>query len=149
MLILLLLLSLDGNCYPIWIVSGNSKRNISNMRIFSLHPTLHMPHGYGKVSNTANPLWSLGRVCRSEQFHYPIWTIVSVPTIPTFKPSPKFPQNKELPSLLISDLNLLGSLHWNILAINSLFDFTFASEILKIHITHSLSPRYLWTPCLG
>jgi hypothetical protein len=34
----------------------------------------------------------------------PIWTLDWIPTIPTFKPRPKFPLNRNLPSFQIMDL---------------------------------------------
>jgi hypothetical protein len=65
--------------------------------------------------------------------HFPIWTTSWIPTLPNFKPTSKFPSNKEQLSLFIS-------------TILSLFDDLSTQEILNIYISHSLSPKYIWTP---
>jgi hypothetical protein len=78
--------------------------------------------------------------------HFPIWTTPWIPTLPNFRPSPKFSGNREQPSLFISDLLILGSSIWNISKILSLFDDLSAQEILKIHISSSSAPNYIWTP---
>jgi hypothetical protein len=80
--------------------------------------------------------------------HFPIWTTSWIPTLPNFRPSLKFPSNREQPSLFISDLLILGSSIWNISKILSLFDDLSAQEILKIHISPSSAPNYIWTPLL-
>jgi hypothetical protein len=78
--------------------------------------------------------------------HFPIWTTSWIPTLPNFKPTSKFPGNREQLSLFISNLFILGSSKWNISTILSLFDDLSTQEILNIYISHSLSPKYIWTP---
>jgi hypothetical protein len=48
--------------------------------------------------------------------------------------------------LLISDLFIPGTSQWNTTKILSLFDDFSAQEIIKLHISFDVSPKYLWTP---
>jgi hypothetical protein len=76
----------------------------------------------------------------------PIWTSNWVPTIPSFKPKPKFPLNRNFPSLQIMDLINIGSLSWKSSSIHALFDSTLANEILKLRISTDPSTQFIWTP---
>lgn len=110
-------------------------------QLLILHP------GFGKVSRNVSLFLNLGACLKvSMTSNDPIWTTAWIPTLPSFKPSLKFPHNRNLPSLLISDLILPETTHWNLLALHSVFDFTSASEISKIHISTDGTPRFLWIP---
>jgi hypothetical protein len=85
--------------------------------------------GYGKIFFIANHSSLLEHAYR----FLSIWTTSWIPTLPNFKPTSKFPSNKEQLSLFIS-------------TILSLFDDLSTQEILNIYISHSLSPKYIWTP---
>jgi hypothetical protein len=76
----------------------------------------------------------------------PIWSSNWVPTIPTFKPGPKFPLNKHLFTLLVRDLIDPTLAIWKTSAIHNLFDSISANEIFKIRISEELGTDYLWTP---
>jgi hypothetical protein len=76
----------------------------------------------------------------------PIWTSNWIPTIPSFKPHPKFPLNRNFPSLQIMDLINPDSLSWKVSSLHALFDSTSASEILKIRISTDPTPQFIWTP---
>jgi hypothetical protein len=75
-----------------------------------------------------------------------VWFSNWVPFIPSFKPSPKYPSNRNMQSLQIRDLIDPVSVHWKAPAVNSLFDSASAQEILKTRILTSPDPTYLWTP---
>lgn len=86
----------------------------------------------------------------SKNSNFPIWTTAWIPTIPSFKPSPRFPNNHIQPSLYISNLIHHGTLEWNTIAINSIFDEASAKEISKIHISTDSKLHYIWNPsCSG
>jgi hypothetical protein len=76
----------------------------------------------------------------------PIWSSNWFPTIPTFKPGPKFPLNKHLHALLVRDLIDPTLVIWKTLAIHNLFDSFSANEILKIRISEEIGTNYLWAP---
>jgi hypothetical protein len=76
----------------------------------------------------------------------PIWSSNWDPTIPLFKPGPKFPLNKHLPALLVRDLIDPNLAIWKTSAIYNLFDSISAIEILKIRISDEIGTDYLWTP---
>jgi ribonuclease HI len=109
------------------------------------------------ISSSASWLWKgiqkikpilLAGTCHrvSRSLAAPIWTSNWVPTIPSFKPGPKFPFNKHLPALLVRDL-IDPTLHiWKSSAIHNLFDSISAKEILKIRISDEIGTNYLWTP---
>jgi len=78
--------------------------------------------------------------------HLPIWTTSWIPFIPFFKPSPKFPNNLNQPSLLISDLISSDTLQWIPTVVHSIFDNFGAREILKRRILNDPNPHYIWTP---
>jgi hypothetical protein len=75
----------------------------------------------------------------------PIWTIVWIPTIPSFKPSPKFPYNRNFPLALILDFIIPGTKQWNLLALNSVFDVTLAREISNICKSLEPKTKFIWT----
>jgi hypothetical protein len=75
-----------------------------------------------------------------------VWFSNWVPSIPSFKPSPKYPSNRNMQSLQIRDLIDPVSVHWKAPAVNSLFDSASAQEILKTRILTAPDPTYLWTP---
>jgi hypothetical protein len=93
------------------------------------------------------PIISMGACLRvSRLSSSPIWTSNWVPTIPPFKPKPKFPLNRNFPSLQIMDLINPDSLSWKVSSIHALFDSTSASEILKLRISTDPSSQFIWTP---
>ena len=109
------------------------------------------------ISSSASWLWkgiqkikpfiSAGAYLRvSRNSTTPIWSSNWVPTIPSFKPGPKFPLNKNLLSFLVRDLidPTLGT--WKASAILNLFDSVSAKEILKIRISVDSGIDYIWTP---
>ncbi|XP_059432574.1 uncharacterized protein LOC132165893 [Corylus avellana] len=75
-----------------------------------------------------------------------IWSSNWIPTIPSFKPMPKFPNNRNLPSLQIKDLINPFSCNWKFSSIHALFDPVSAHEILKIRISSDPETKYIWTP---
>jgi hypothetical protein len=108
-------------------------------------------------SSSASWLWNgiqkikpflLARACLrvSRNSSAPIWSSNWVPTIPTFKPGPKFPFNKHLPALLVRDLIDPTLAIWKTSAIHNLFDSISANEILKICISKEIGTDYLWAP---
>jgi hypothetical protein len=86
----------------------------------------------------------------STSSNFPIWTTSWIPTIHNFKPSPKFPNNLNFPSFLISDLLDPDTLTWNSFSVNAIFDHISAREILRIKISRDPGTNYIWTPsCSG
>jgi hypothetical protein len=75
-----------------------------------------------------------------------VWFSNWVPSIPSFKPSPRYPSNRNMQSLQIRDLIDPVSVHWKAPAVNSLFDSALTQEILKTRIITAPDPTYLWTP---
>jgi hypothetical protein len=76
----------------------------------------------------------------------PVWTSNWVPSLTSFRPKPKFPLNKNYPSLQIMDLINTNNLSWKDSSILALFDSNSATEILKIRISSNPSTQYIWTP---
>jgi ribonuclease HI len=76
----------------------------------------------------------------------PIWSSNWIPTIPSFKPGPKFNLNRNLPALLVKDLIDFNSASWIAPTVHNLFDLISATEILKIRITMDSAINYIWTP---
>jgi hypothetical protein len=68
---------------------------------------------------------------------FPVWTTSWVPTIPGFVPKPRFPNNRNLPTLLISDFIIPGTNNWNMQALSYIFYAPCIFEIAKIHISLS------------
>jgi hypothetical protein len=79
----------------------------------------------------------------------PIWTSNWVPTLPTFRPQPKHPYNRNLPSLQIRDLIDPIRSSWKAAPIHALFDPLSATEILKTCISMDTGAGFLWTPSTG
>ena len=75
-----------------------------------------------------------------------IWSTNWVPSLPSFKPRPKFPSNRNFQALQIRDLidHILSC--WKAPAIYSLFDSNSTQGILKTRISTEPDPAYLWTP---
>jgi hypothetical protein len=69
-----------------------------------------------------------------------------VPSLPSFRPLPKFSSNRNPRALLIRDLINPTLSSWKAPAINSLFDPISAQAILKTRISTELAPAYFWTP---
>jgi hypothetical protein len=78
-----------------------------------------------------------------------IWTTNWVPSLPSFRPLPKFPFNRNPRALLIRDLIDPTLSSWKAPTINSLFDPISAQAILKTRISTKLTPAYFWTPTSG
>jgi hypothetical protein len=74
---------------------------------------------------------------------FPIWTIAWIPTLPSFIPKSKFPNNKEQPVGSISDFIQIGTNQWNLNALASVFDNVLVLEISKIHISLNTQTSYL------
>jgi hypothetical protein len=82
--------------------------------------------------------------------HLPIWCTPWIPTIPDFRPSPKFPNNRNQASFLISDFINPVTSSWNLPMLNAIFDASSVQEILKVRISQESKPHYIWTPaCSG
>jgi hypothetical protein len=75
--------------------------------------------------------------------HLPIWTTSWIPSISSFKPSPKFPNNLHQPSLFISDLIAADTSHWIPSVVNFVFNDISAREILKMRIMQNPKPQYI------
>jgi hypothetical protein len=96
------------------------------------------------------PIIAAGACLRvSRNSSSPIWTSNWVPTLPTFKPKPKYPYNRNIPSLQIMDLIDPVRSCWKTPAIRALFDPTSADEILHTHISMDNEAGFLWTPSAG
>lgn len=92
---------------------------------------------YGNIftsSNIANPSWlwkgilEVKSLLQSDEClevsvtsNIPIWTTPWIPTILDFRPSPKFPNNHNQSSSLISNLIHQHTQTWNSNAINAIF----------------------------
>jgi hypothetical protein len=93
------------------------------------------------------PFISAGACLRASRLSSsPIWTSNWIPTIPSFKPKPKFPLNRTFPSLQIIDLINSDNLSWKTSSIHALFDSVSANEILKIRISSDPGSQFIWTP---
>jgi hypothetical protein len=93
------------------------------------------------------PIIYVGACLRVSQFSSSsIWTSNWVPTIPNFKPRPKYLLNRNFPSLQIMDLIDLVCLSWKASSIHALFDSILANEILKIRISTDPGSQFIWTP---
>jgi hypothetical protein len=67
-------------------------------------------------------------------------------SLPSFRPLPKFPSNKNFKALLIRDLIDPTLSSWKALAIKFLFDPISAQAILKTRISMEIVSAYFWTP---
>jgi hypothetical protein len=80
----------------------------------------------------------------------PIWSTAWVPTLPSYRPSPRHPNSRSLPSLSISDLILSGTQQWNKNLLYDIFEFSSAYAISCLPISQEVNSSYLWTPsCSG
>jgi hypothetical protein len=79
----------------------------------------------------------------------PVWTSNWVPTLTSFRPKPKFPLNRNFPSLQIMDLINSNNLRWKAASVLALFDSNSAAEILKICISSDPRTQYIWTPSIS
>jgi hypothetical protein len=78
-------------------------------------------------------------------YDFPIWTTSWVPTLPNYKPLPKFPNNQNMPIGFISDFILPGTARWNHQALDRCFDSISVQEIAKIHISSNTETTFFWT----
>jgi hypothetical protein len=92
------------------------------------------------------PIISVGVCLKVSQFSSAsIWSTNWVPSIPSFKPRPKYPSNRNFQSLQIKDLIDPILYGWKPAALFSQFDPFSAQEILKTRISLDQDPTYLWT----
>jgi hypothetical protein len=75
-----------------------------------------------------------------------IWSTNWVPSLPSFRPLPKFPSNKNPRALLIRDLIDPTLSRWKVPAVTSLFDSFSAQAVLNTRISTEIAPTFLWTP---
>jgi hypothetical protein len=80
----------------------------------------------------------------------PIWPTAKVPSLPSYRPSPRNPNGRNVPSLSISDLILPGTRQWNEHLLYGIFEFSSAYAISRLPISQEVDSSYLWTPsCSG
>jgi hypothetical protein len=92
-------------------------------------------------SSTASWIWT-----RSDS----IWSTAWVPSLPSYRPSPRCPQSRYLPPLSIADLIIPGTWRWNRHLLFVLFDPASAIAVSRVPISPVPSTSYLWTPsCSG
>jgi hypothetical protein len=77
-----------------------------------------------------------------------IWSTAWVPSLPSYRPSPRSPNSKNLPPFSISDLILPGTRQWNEHLLYAIFDHFSADAISRLPISQAANPSYLWTPSL-
>jgi hypothetical protein len=75
---------------------------------------------------------------------FEVWTTPWVPTLPYVLPLPKFPHQRNLPVVSLSDFIIPGTNQWNQRALNQTFDSPSVQEIVKVHISSSFLTMYLW-----
>jgi hypothetical protein len=75
-----------------------------------------------------------------------IWTMAWVPSLPSYRPSPRTPQQRNLPSLSISNLIVPGTRKWNVCLLYAIFDSISADAISRLPISQTRTSGYLWTP---
>jgi hypothetical protein len=127
--------------------SSNFRINISNCGNFISSLTPSPASWLWKSIHKIKPFISTGACLRvSRTSSSPIWSSNRVPSIPSFKPRPKFHFNRNIPSLQIRDLIDPILNYWKAPFIHALFDSTSAQEILKIRISTNLDSNYIWTP---
>jgi hypothetical protein len=133
----------NANC--LWVNQLQKKYMKYGNFISSLHPSSAswIWKGIQKIKHFIFDVACL-KVPRSSSSS--IWSTNWVPSIPSFKPLPKFPFNRNIQALQIQDLIDPLLSHWIVLAIYSLFDSSLAREILKTRIFTAPNPSYLWTP---
>jgi hypothetical protein len=114
---------------------------------FLSSPATHTASWLWKRIQRIKPFISAGACLRASRFSSsPIWTSNWIPTLPSFKPTPKFPLNRTFPSLQIMDLINYDNLSWKTSSIHALFDTISANEILKLSISSDPDAQYIWTP---
>jgi len=80
----------------------------------------------------------------------PIWTTSWVPSVPSYRPSPKNPNSRNLQSLSISDLIVPGTRQWNEHLLYAIFDYFSADAISRLPTLQTSDSTSLWTPsCSG
>jgi hypothetical protein len=94
-------------------LSNSKKKNISYGNLLSaLDPT--SSSWLWKGIQKCKPFLISGACLRvSTSSHVLIWTTTWIPIIPSFRHSPKFPNNRNLPSLFVSDLILHRTTRWD------------------------------------
>jgi hypothetical protein len=75
-----------------------------------------------------------------------IWTTARVPTLPSYRPSPRSPNSRYLPPLSISDLIMPGTRCWNKRLLSTLFDPVSAMAVGRLPISNESQKGYLWIP---
>jgi hypothetical protein len=75
-----------------------------------------------------------------------IWTTAWVPTLPSYRHSPRSPNSRYLPPLSISDLIMPGTRCWNKRLLSSLFDPISAMAVGRLPILDESQKGYLWIP---
>jgi len=79
-----------------------------------------------------------------------IWTTSWVPSLPSYRPSPRSPNSRFLPPLSISDLIMPSTRHWNKRLLSVLFEPVSAVAIGELPIMAASAKSYLWTSsCSG
>jgi ribonuclease HI len=78
-----------------------------------------------------------------------IWSTNWVPSLPSFRPLPKFPFNRNPRALLIRDLIDPTLSSWKVPAATSLFDSSSAQAVLNTRISTEFAPHFFWTPSLS
>jgi ribonuclease HI len=110
-------------------------------------PATHSSSWLWKGIQRIKPFISAGACLRASRFSSsPVWTTSWIPTVPSFKPTPKFLLNRTFPSLQIMDLINSDNLSWRTSSIHALFDTVSAGEILKLRISSAPDAQYIWTP---
>jgi hypothetical protein len=75
-----------------------------------------------------------------------IWTTAWVPSLPSYRPTPKNPNQRNLPSHSISDLIVPGTWQWDVRFLYNIFDSISAAAISRLPISQTSTSGYLWTP---
>ncbi|XP_062177050.1 uncharacterized protein LOC133881987 [Alnus glutinosa] len=75
-----------------------------------------------------------------------IWTTAWVPTLPSYRPSPRSPNSRYLHHLSISDLIMPGTRCWNKCLLLTLFDPISAMAVGRLPISDESQKVYLWIP---
>jgi hypothetical protein len=73
----------------------------------------------------------------------PIWTTSWVPSLPSYRSSPKNPNSRNLPSFSISDLIVPGTRQWNEHLLYAIFDYFSVDAISRLPISQASNSSYL------
>jgi ribonuclease HI len=112
--------------------------------------TKTLENNKAKGLTSANQGVQIHNIWHSSASSESIWTTAWVPSLPSYRPSPKNPATKNLPPLAMSDLLLPDTRRWNEHLLYALFDQVLADAICRLPISEEFTPRYLWTPsCSG